>query len=152
MAGVPYLIKWASGDHITDPEFTNVTINANASTEVSFTGGGSFVGTYNAKRFTTADLGQYLIMGGDNTLYYTKAGAGIGACRAYFQVPEGSASIKMFNLNFSDYSTTTKITNTNLTNQTYEDGVMYAFSGMKLNGKPMRRVCICLIAKKVVIQ
>ena len=152
VAGVPYLIKWASGDHITDPEFTNVTINANASTEVSFTGGGSFVGTYNAKRFTTADLGQYLIMGGDNTLYYTKADAGIGACRAYFQVPEGSASIKMFNLNFSDYSTTTKITNTNLADQTYEDGEWWTLSGMKLNGKPSEKGVYLFNGKKVVIQ
>lgn len=154
VAGVPYLIKWAIGDNITDPEFTNVTINANASTEVSFTGGGKFVGTYNAKRFTTADLGQYLIMGGDNTLYYTKAGAGIGACRAYFQVPasSGSASIKMFNLNFSDYSATTKITNTNLADQTYEDGEWWTLSGMKLNGKPSEKGVYLFNGKKVVIQ
>ena len=157
VAGVPYIIKWGiasdhPGTNITNPVFTNVTINANASTEVSFTGGGKFVGTYNAKRFTTADLGQYLIMGGDNTLYYTKAGAGIGACRAYFQVPEGSASIKMFNLNFSDYSTTTKITNTNLADQTYEDGEWWTLSGMKLNGKPSEKGVYLFNGKKVVIQ
>ena len=153
-AGKPYLIKWASGTNITDPEFEGVTINANASTEVSFTGGGSFVGTYNAKRFTTADLGKYLIMGGDNTLYYTKTGAGIGACRAYFQVPasSGSNGIKMFNLNFSDYSATTKITNTNLADQTYEDGEWWTLSGMKLNGKPTEKGVYLFNGKKVVIQ
>ena len=151
-AGKPYLIKWASGTNITDPKFEGVTINANASTEVSFTGGGSFVGTYNAKRFIVDDLGQYLLMGGDNTLYYTKAGAGVGACRAYFQVPEGSASIKMFNLNFSDYSAATKITNTNLTNQTYEDGEWWTLSGMKLNGKPSQKGVYLFNGKKVVIQ
>ena len=157
MAGVPYIIKWGKASdhpdtHIIDPKFEGVTINANASTEVSFTGGGSFVGTYNAKRFTTADLGQYLIMGGGDTLYYPGTGAGVGACRAYFYVPGINNNIKMFNLNFSDYSATTKITNTNLTDQTYEDGEWWTLSGMKLNGKPSEKGVYLFNGKKVVIQ
>ena len=157
VAGVPYIIKWGKASdhpdtHIIDPKFEGVTINANASTEVSFTGGGSFVGTYNAKRFTTADLGQYLIMGGANTLYYPGTDAGVGACRAYFYVPGINNNIKMFNLNFSDYSTTTKITNTNLADQTYEDGEWWTLSGMKLNGKPTEKGVYLFNGKKVVIQ
>ena len=155
VAGVPYIIKWGTasvhpGTNITNPVFTNVTIiNADVSTDFGFTGG-SFKGTYNAITFTAGD--QYLLMGGANTLYYPGTGAGVGACRAYFYVPGTNSSIKMFNLNFSDYSTTTKITNTNLTNQTYEDGEWWTLSGMKLSGKPSQKGVYLFNGKKVVIQ
>ena len=148
-AGKPYLIKWESGDHITNPVFTNVTIKATVPT-VSFTNG-SFNGIYNSRTFTKDDRGQYLLLGSDNTLYYAGTGAGIGACRAYFQVPNGSAGIKAFNLNI-DGSDTTEITDTDCTDQTDTDNGWWTLSGVRLNGKPTEKGVYLFNGKKVVVQ
>jgi hypothetical protein len=148
-AGKPYLIKWENGDHITNPVFTNVTIKATVPT-VSFTNG-SFNGIYNSRTFTKDDRGQYLLLGSDNTLYYAGTGAGIGACRAYFQVPNGSAGIKAFNLNI-DGSDTTEITDTDCTDQTDTDNGWWTLSGVRLNGKPTEKGVYLFNGKKVVVQ
>jgi hypothetical protein len=148
-AGKPYLIKWESGDHITNPVFTNVTIKATVPT-VSFTNG-SFNGIYDSRTFTKDDRGQYLLLGSDNTLYYAGTGAGIGACRAYFQVPNGSAGIKAFNLNI-DGSDTTEITDTDCTDQMDTDNGWWTLSGIRLNGKPTEKGVYLFNGKKVVVQ
>lgn len=148
-AGKPYLIKWKSGENITNPVFTDVKINATVPT-VSFTNG-SFNGIYDSRTFTKDDRGQYLLLGSDNTLYYAGTGAGIGACRAYFQVPNGSAGIKAFNLNI-DGSDTTEITDTDCTDQTDTDNGWWTLSGVRLNGKPTEKGVYLFNGKKVVVQ
>ena len=45
--GMPYIVKWASGDNITDPVFTGVKINADAPEVVTSNGGSvTFKGSY----------------------------------------------------------------------------------------------------------
>ena len=148
-AGKPYLIKWESGADITNPVFEGVTINATVPT-VSFTNG-SFNGIYDSRTFTKDDRGQYLLLGSKNTLYYAGTGAGIGACRAYFQVPNGSAEIKAFNLNING-SDATEITDTDCTDQTDTDKGWWTLSGVRLNGKPTEKGVYLFNGKKVVVQ
>lgn len=119
-AGKPYIIKWAATEpnYIENPVFNGVTIDKDASTEVSFDGG-KFVGTYDYKQYT-AKSKSILFLGGDNTLYYpqpdlTDASNPVypstGAFRAYFDL--GSNTARAFRLNFDGEST--GITTTNYT-------------------------------------
>ena len=149
VAGTPYIIKWAIGEDITNPVFTNVTIS-NAKNDFS-KNGTQFAGIYDSRIFTKDDRGQYLLLGSENTLYYAGTGAGIGACRAYFQVPNGSAEIKAFNLNING-SDATEITDTDCTDQTDIDKGWWTLSGIRLNGKPTEKGVYLFNGKKVVVQ
>ena len=82
-AGMPYIIKWASGSDIQNPVFYNVTI-ANVTADVSAPNV-TFVGTYSSEIITEADQGV-LYVGADNNLYYPNDTMNINACRAYFQL------------------------------------------------------------------
>lgn len=82
-AGKPYIVKWASGSHISDPVFYNVTI-ANVTADVSAPNV-TFRGTYSSESITEADQGV-LYVGADNNLYYPNDTMNINACRAYFQL------------------------------------------------------------------
>ncbi|MCR4921803.1 MAG: hypothetical protein K5945_08905 [Bacteroidaceae bacterium] len=57
----------------------------------------TFKGSYDAQSFV-AENKNILFLGDGNTLYYPQNGASIGACRAYFEVADGS-NIKAFKLN-----------------------------------------------------
>ena len=87
-AGTPYIIKWASGDNIVNPQFIGVTIDA---TDRSFDNGANgdkrirFIGVYNRMEFDSEDK-SVLLLGGGNTLYQPISGAGVGALRAYFKI------------------------------------------------------------------
>ena len=159
-AGKPYLIKWAKDDgydqesedtrDIKSPVFSGVTIDANASTEVSFTGG-KFKGTYSPVNFTASDQ-SILFLGvknNKNTLYYPQSGAGIKAFRAYFQLSDGQQA-SAFNLNFDDDDATGIIT-TNYTNFTNSDE-WYTLSGTRLIAKPTKPGLYINNGKKVVIK
>ena len=73
--------------------FSGVTIDA---TDRSYDNGISgdnrvrFLGTYKSTTFDAEDK-SILLMGGENTLYYPTAGAGIGAQRAYFKIGSDGA-------------------------------------------------------------
>ena len=90
-AGKPYIIRWegnGGSDNIVNPVFTNVVIDADAPTEVSFSGG-KFVGTYDYMEYDNENK-SILLLGLNNTLYYPQPSGGnnpsIGACRAYFHI------------------------------------------------------------------
>ena len=154
-AGTPYIIKWdkvngyESADpntrDIKNPVFNGVTIDK-TKRDVSFDGG-KFVGTYESQTFTNENT-SILFVGGNN-LFYPKAGASIGAQRAYFQI--GTNSVRAFNLNFGDSETTEILSTTNLTNYT-NSGAWYDLSGRKLNEKPVKKGVYVQNGKKIVIK
>ncbi len=145
-AGTPYIIKWASGDNIVNPVFNGVTIDKTKH-DVTFTGG-KFVGTYESQSFTNTNTSILFVGEGDN-LFYPKAGASIGAQRAYFQI--GTNSVRAFNLNFGEGETTGILSTTNLTNYTNSDA-WYDLSGRRLNGKPTKKGLYINNGRKVVIK
>ena len=127
-AGKPYIIKWTKPDgyvafngndnaatcsDLCYPVFQNVLLN-DTDEPVEIEDIISFTGTYKTLLFQSddpsvpADDPSMLFLGTNNTLYYPKTGASIGAFRAYFQL-EGDieagdlpSSVRSFVLNFSD--------------------------------------------------
>jgi hypothetical protein len=146
-AGKPYLIKWASGSNLTNPVFTGVTLNASTNAKacsISDEASITFAGTYEKLTFY-ADDPSILLVGDENSLYYPKAGAFLGAQRAYFtlngitagDLPKG---IKSMVLNFEDEEAMSieelkdgKVEELKL------DDVWYTLQGVQLDSKPTER-------------
>ena len=145
-AGTPYIIKWASGENITDPVFTGVTID-NTNRDVDFTGG-SFKGTYARMSWDTQNK-SILFVGDNNNLHWPEEGAGLGACRAYFELADGQHA-REFVLNFGEGEKTeiVEIDNGQLT----IDNSWYDLNGRKLNGKPTKKGLYIVNGRKVVIK
>ena len=156
-AGKPYIVKWASGDNIVNPEFTDVTISSTKPTAVDFTGG-SFVGNYAPLEITDANRNSIVLLAAGNKLGYAKAdrtianGKALGAFRAYFIIPEnnGSQNAREFELNFGDEEIITGIieVNTNLTNNTNKAEGIFDLQGRKV-ATPSKGIYI-VNGKKVV--
>jgi len=144
-AGVPYIIKWDDGENIENPSFAGVTIDKDASTEVTFTGG-KFVGTYDYQSFDKEDK-SILLLGDENTLYYPQSGASIGACRAYFQV-NSTSGVRAFVLNFGE------VDGISLTPSPSRggEGSIYTLNGVKLDKMPTRKGLYINNGRKVVIK
>ncbi len=83
-AGKPYLVKWASGDNITNPVFTGVTVSNVSNNVTSSDGRLSFVGTFSPAHLE-ANTWANFYLGAGNTIYYpTVDDYYVRSCRAYF--------------------------------------------------------------------
>lgn len=112
-AGVPYLVKWASGDNIESPVFNNFTIFNDDPDEtklVSEDGKVSFVGNYDPVVLTGGDKGS-LYLGANNKLYWPSANKTVNAFRAIFKVDTSIASqVRSFEMNFDGDTVTGIVT------------------------------------------
>ncbi len=136
-AGVPYIVKWASGDDIVNPVFSDVTVS-NATTTQSFDGGRvQFIGTYSPETLTGGDSSN-LYLGSGNKLYWPSSDMTIGAFRGYFHVSSPAAAVRAFVLNFGDEETTgiVDIEHGTLNMEHSADAGWYDLSGRKLPAKP----------------
>ena len=137
VAGTPYIIKWENteGTNLTNPVFSNVTIDNTTHNFTSNDKKVQFKGNYDARTFI-AENKNILLMGDNNSLYYPRSRTSIGACRAYFELSDGTAQIRQFELNFGDEETTGIISMENgkliMDN---EAGAWYDLSGRKVNGQ-----------------
>ena len=158
-AGTPYIIKWtADAQNIENPVFSGVTIDADA--DGNYDNGVSgdervrFLGTYKSTAFDAEDK-SILLMGGNNTLYYPTAGAGIGAQRAYFKIGDDGAllarRLTAFNIDFGDDEATGIISIEN-GKLKIDNGVTYDLQGRKYDQKPTRRGVYIVNGKKTVIK
>ena len=149
-AGKPYIIKWTSGGYITAPVFAGVTIN-NTMADVAIAGVVTFKGNYDYWSFTE-DNRSILFLGDDNTLYWPKEGATIGACRAYFELANGitAGEVNGARLFFGSGESQgiISIDNGQLTNET---GTWYTAGGVKVE-KPQRKGLYIHNGRKVVIK
>ena len=162
-AGKPYIVKWASGDNIESPIFTNVTISATTPTDITPTGSGSdgsvtFKGTFGPVAIGTDGDNTKLYLGNGNKLYWPSGAKSINAFRAYFQLNNGitagnqpNSAVRAFVLNF-DGNEQTGITTTNYTNFSNSDNAWYTLDGRKLSGKPTAKGLYINNGKKVVIK
>ena len=107
-AGTPYLIRWTSGNDISDPVFENVTVTKEMhEVTCDLVGDWSitFKGNYDYLTFSAPDKSILYIS--KNKFYYPGANAKIGAQRAYFKLngftldDSSSSSIKVL-LDFSE--------------------------------------------------
>ena len=106
-AGNPYIVKWDSGDDVTSPVFTGVTI-ANVQHDVTSSDGKvSFKGIYDPKAIAGEDK-TILYMGSGNKLYYPNQAMTINSCRAYFSlegISAGDLPTEAVYLNFGEGTT-----------------------------------------------
>lgn len=154
-AGKPYIIKRTSGDDITNPVFTDVTVSNtttdNAKVETDYA---TFIGTLSPITLA-ADSRDLLYLGANSTLYYPNADITIGSCRAYFQLNgitagDKSTEVRAFNLNFDDDAT--GISTINIENLTNDGGAWYDLKGRMLNGKPVQKGIYINNGRKVVFK
>ena len=152
--GVVVPVIETTSDVTTNPKFSAVTIDADASTSVAFAGG-SFVGIYEPVNIYSAwDDNFYL--GANNALKTPKSeNYTLNAFRAYFHIGS-SANVKSFVLNFDgDTENTTSISPRQLLPVADEVGRGDAWTdlnGRRLAGKPTRKGLYIHQGKKLVIQ
>ena len=159
-AGVPYLVKWdAAGDDFTSPVFSDVTIDATASTTATGTFTGleevQMVGCYSPVPVEANDK-SILFLGDANTLYYSSIDRDIRSCRAYFSVPyiKGNAGAKAraFRLDFGEGEQTGIITVHGEGFTVNGADAWYTLDGRKLDAKPTTKGLYINGGKKVVIK
>jgi len=158
-AGTPYIIKWTSGSNLTSPIFQGVVPRVTA--PVDYDNGMSgdahvrFRGTFSPQALPAADQ-SILFMGSNNTLYYPKSGTGttIGACRAYFQIGDGTAAPQLddFDFTFGKEETTGVITMSDVREKMSD--VWFDLSGRRIaNGqKPTAKGIYIINGKKGVVK
>ncbi len=152
-AGVPYIVKWDSGDNIVNPVFSDVTVS-NATTTQSFDGGRvQFIGTYSPETLTGGDSSN-LYLGSGNKLYWPSSDKIINAFRGYFHVSSPAAAVRAFVLNFGDEETTgiVDIEHGTWNIEHSADAGWYDLSGRKLPGKPTQPGLYINNGRKIVIK
>jgi hypothetical protein len=180
-AGTPYIVKWKEVENYNsldpafdyqDPVFADMTISKALQPVSSNDGKLTFQPTYAPIVWGKEDR-SILFLGISNMLYYPN-GAGnvsMNSCRAYFKlkdgiemgdpdsggsgggdefIPIGGGDVKAFVVNISDGET--RITATNLTNQTNMADAWYTIDGRKLDKKPAQRGLYISNGRKLVIK
>ena len=162
-AGTPYIIKWPSGDNLTNKVFENVIINNSDETLIRQTVESAdkrvqFIGTFSPVELPIDDKSNRFLGTSTNdngtpddntddyeqsTLFYPTGGNNgdtdnpkyfVKSCRAYFHVDGGSVSA--IQLYFAD-NETTGIGHTEITEITEKTGdAWYTLDGRRLQGKP----------------
>ena len=154
VGGNPYIIKWAAGSNVENPEFANVTI----SSDQYYAGGATddesiqvqFYGTYDWMEFPDTDQ-SFLFLGADNTLYYPEGGASVAATRGFIYligVTAGEGEGVKFCTNLDGANDPTGIANLNVE----ESGEWYDLSGRKLAGKPVQKGIYVNGGRKVTVK
>ena len=154
---MPYIVKWESGDTISNPTFNGVTIKNEQALVI--TTDVDFKGTFSPATLAAADHDK-LYLGADNTLYYPASNVTLNACRAYFElngltVGNGTNAIKAFNLRFgegSEESTGINEMSNGKCQMANESDSWYTLSGVRLQGKPAKRGVYIRAGRKVVVQ
>ncbi len=137
-AGKPYLVKWNNRfGSFSNPVFYDKAITSTAPTPVTFPGG-EFVGTYDCLTFTATDR-DILFLGSGNKVHYPKAGATIGAFRAYFQLDK-TTPVKAFVLNFGEDNATSLNEELSMKGEELAPAEgWYTLDGRKLRDRPTQR-------------
>lgn len=88
-AGVPYLIRWESGEDLTSLTFNNIVVTTSTGQEVG-TGDVTFVGTIGRSTLPKGNT-SYLFVGAENTLYWSAVNddTSMKGFRAYFRINGG---------------------------------------------------------------
>jgi len=137
-AGVPYIIKWAEGEDLTDVVFEGAKFSAELQDKTIDLGDGksvTFKGTYSKVEFAE-DNKNVLLVGGakkdeetgevTTSLYYPQAGAYLNAQRAYFQLEgiyageKSAEAAPAFVLTFGDATVINGISVENASNEYFD--------------------------------
>ena len=159
-AGVPYIIKWTeTGDNITNPKFTGVTISSTEPTPVTSTDGKvTFVGQYSpfeivesgATGDNQGNKNEIIMLSSGNKLGYSKNPRTLHTFRCHFYIPtnDSQQQARSFVLDFGD-GETTAITTTDFMDFTDKAGAWYTIDGRKLDKQPAKKGLYIMNGKKV---
>ena len=148
-AGKPYFVKWASGENIVAPAFSNVIINSTSPTAVKSTDDNvTFVGNYDPISIAGEDKSILFLTTG-NKLDYPNAAMTFGAFRAHFELADG-VSANALVLDFGN-GETTSISEKKINGEDSE-GAWYMLDGRKMDNKPTQHGVYINNGRKVVIK
>ena len=153
-AGKPYLVKWTTGENISNPVFNGVTITATAPTAVEFannanaSGNCQFVGQFSPFTIDDSNQDEIILLGAGNTLGYSQATRTLRSFRAHFMVPTdgGAALVRGFVLDFGEGQTTSI---TEMRNEELEMRNVFNLNGQRVS-QPSRGLYI-VNGKKVLL-
>ena len=159
-AGVPYIIKWTeTGDNITNPKFTGVTISSTEPTPVTSTDGKvTFVGQYSpfeivesgATGDNQGNKNEIIMLSSGNKLGYSKNPRTLHTFRCHFYIPtnDSQQQARSFVLDFGEGETTTGIISMSDGRSQMSDG-WYDLQGRKLDKQPAKKGLYIMNGKKV---
>ena len=157
IAGVPYIIKWTSGENIVNPVFNGVTIYKPmwGFDPYIYYNGIFFCGTYDKLTIASEDR-SLLLLGANNQLFYPdgKATSTIGACRAYFVIDDNNSAARQFtgfSISFED-DTPTSIGLIESKESLEKTDVWYGIDGRGYNSKPSKKGLYIVNGKKVAVK
>lgn len=156
-AGIPYIIKWNNtGVNLTNPVFLGVVPRVTAPADYDNKAAGDarvrFCGTLSPQVLAAHDK-SILFMGSGNKLYYPKNDITIGACRAYFQIGEGSSGTRQldgFDFTFGEENVTGILEMEEVRGKMSD--VFYTLDGRKLDKQPTQKGIYITNGKKGVIK
>ena len=153
-AGKPYIVKWTSGDEITNPEFKAVTITSTTPQDVTVNDLVTFKGTYAPVTLEANDRTK-LYLGADNNLYYPDADVPVNSFRAYFSlngITAGNANFQAhrFVFDFGD-GETNGISGVIIENDGKANG-WHTLDGRSLNGVPTEKGIYIHQGRKIIIK
>ena len=155
-AGVPYIIKWDSGQDIVDPTFENVTVVSGSAADRTITkadGHVKFTGYYDAFNIDTPANDDIYYMTAGNKLQHTAKARTLKACRAYFQFLQADNNALQFVLNFgSDMTTDIVDIEHPISNNEQDTGTWYTLDGVKHDKRPIKKGLYIKNEKKIVIK
>ncbi len=143
--GVPYIIKWESGEDIVNPVFEDVTISSTEGQTITLADGNvKFIGYFNPMDITADDANVYYLSA-SNKLVRTSKDRTLNAFRAYF---EFTANTSSYAVNFNDGTDgITNVLNTVTNGETW-----FTIDGRQLSGKPAQKGVYVTNGQKVVIK
>ncbi len=153
-SGKPYLVKWASGDNVTAPNFYGFSIASHTpQTVTSSDGKVSMVGTFAPVAIAAGGDNTKLILTAANKMYYPAKTMTIGCQRAYFQLNGITAGNKANSIRLLFDNATTDISLVKHTELSTADADgWYTLDGRKLSGKPSQKGLYIYKGNKFVIK
>jgi hypothetical protein len=155
-AGLPYLVKWESGDDISNPVFNGVTIwneNPFDQSVISKDGAVTFTGSYSPFEITAENKNNILYIGSANKIGHSRNSRTLRSCRAHFELTNPSAApVRTVVVDYGEEEIVTEIVSMEDGRSQMDDDGWYTLNGIRLNGKPTEKGIYLFNGKKVVIK
>ncbi len=152
VAGRPYIVKWETGDDITDAVFEDVVIavpDEAGHTVVMADGQVKFIGSLDAFTLQAEEQPTHFFLNGNNQLVYPMGECAVNACRAYFIIIDPGAQALEFSLDFGGGADAEGIrtVGTEATAQKW-----YTLYGRRLKGRPTAKGIYVCGSRRVVVR
>ena len=152
-AGMPFIIKWASGNEdIVNPTFNGVTIDESAKTVTNYDGNVNFVAKFSPFNITNENIHDILFVGANNKIGYSSGPRTLRACRAHFLVPAGTNAKAVNKVELYEDSETSAIIEVEADSHASRLSTWYTLDGVRLDSRPTTKGIYIQNGKKIVIR